>query len=84
MLTKNHKFQVLKIKLENIERKLKQTISLSKYQQQENNLICLPTIEAETLVSVWFLLRERDTDSVREKRHTREGAVGVWERGVYI
>ena len=84
MVTQNHKFQVLKIKLENIEGKLKQTITLSKYPQQENNLIFLPTIEAETLVSVWFLLRERDTDSMREKRHMREGAVGVWEKGLYI
>ena len=48
-------------------RENKQTITPLKLPIIENNLICLPTTEAETLVRVWFLLRERGTDLVREK-----------------
>ena len=72
MLTQNHKFQLLTIKLENIEWKLKQIIKPLKLPITENNLIYLPTTEAETLVRVWFLLGERDIYGFGE----RETAVG--------
>ena len=48
-------------------RETKQTITPLKLPIAKNNLIYLPTIETETLVRVWFLLRERDRDLVREK-----------------
>ena len=84
LLTQNHKLQLLTIKIENIEWKLKQTISPLKLPITKNNLIYLPTTEVETLVRVWFLLRERDTDLVRERKGTQEKGLLVWEREVYI
>ena len=50
------------------EWKLKQTITLLKLPITENNLIYLPTTEAETLVKVWFLLRERDIYGFDERK----------------
>ena len=50
-----------------MEGKLKQTITPLKLPRTKNNLIYLPTIEAKTLVRVWFLLRERDIYGFSER-----------------
>ena len=49
-------------------RETKQTITPLKLPIVENNLIYLPTTEAETLVKVWFLLRERDIYGFDERK----------------
>ena len=51
-----------------MEWKLKQTITPLKLPRTKNNLIYLPTIEAKTLVRVWFLLRERDIYDFNETK----------------
>ena len=50
------------------EWKLKQTITPLKLPITKNNLIYLPTTEVETLVKVWFLLRERDIYGFDERK----------------
>ena len=100
LLTQNHKFQLLTIKLESIEWKLKQTITPLKLPITENNIIYLPTTEAETLVKVRFLLRERDiygfderkggllvrggAANSRTKKKERKRRTKKEEQGIYI